>query len=91
MAGGLVLAASALSRGGSITGCTYDNAIMASLGGSTELEFGADQIFLLKSDRETDNLTFEHAKKPRREIRRYRDDLRRVGSVIQGDGYSGSI
>lgn len=60
--GASVLAASALSRGGSATGSTYENASMASLRGSAELEFGADQIYLLKSDRETDNVTFENPK-----------------------------
>ena len=58
----LLLAVSALSRGSSPGGSTYQNAGMANLRGSSELEYGADCVYILQRSEEASVVTFHNPK-----------------------------
>ena len=58
----LVLAVSALARGSSQSGSTYANAGLASLRGSSELEYGADAVYILHASEDGGVVTFTNPK-----------------------------
>ena len=58
----LLLAVSALSRGSSPSGATYQGATMANLRGSSELEYGADCVYILQRGEDSNVVTFHNPK-----------------------------
>ncbi len=60
--GALVLAVSALARGNSPNGSTYANPGMASLRGSSELEYGADAVYILQPAADGPGVTLANPK-----------------------------